>query len=589
MEGKYLINITTEMKTYNTLHNTFKRLSSDALNDFNKNFTVYFKNIDDVHSQCESIVLEKYAIPAIELAIESLISLKVHDVDADYFINEYLEPIYSWNHYFHLVDDKYNEIVLTSEALDEYRTARREGRGKWIGGGFGFNGAIKGATQAAALNLATGVAHGIWNVGAKTISSIGDGIKKDSLYKDPETKETLAKGVSACIYDTFNALIDIINDKSPNSIPATVIDNASKASRILKNINKIPENDLKKTLTDVVQLNPYAVDAYTALINKFGDTDHRIEETALLFGIVDAIKNEKKKLFMDKFRSYENLDFHKFERSKQDLEKYAALLGFDEGKQLIEEKSIAVYNEDIKIRTVNEKLYDTEKEAQEVRTELNKRTFNHVVYDTEQQAIEAKNKYNNEINEQKARTVNGVIYKNKEEADKIRNKKNVRIPLAIGIFLMPYIFSWITLRKGYSVLSRTLSFGWMIALVLPYLLTANDMEVTNESPAANITEQKSSIAQQPSETRYFNFMGGRGTVMSIEVTPSNQAIVTFHGSSDSEVLYKGPFSNEIKFKDGSGIKFDNNNQVFLMSNIDSGTYEKGCIIDGEICSSELWE
>ena len=116
MEGKYLINITTEMKTYNTLHNTFKRLSSDALNDFNKNFTVYFKNIDDVHSQCESIVLEKYAIPAIELAIESLISLKVHDVDADYFINEYLEPIYSWNHYFHLVDDKYNEIVLTSES-----------------------------------------------------------------------------------------------------------------------------------------------------------------------------------------------------------------------------------------------------------------------------------------------------------------------------------------------------------------------------------------------------------------------------------------------------------------------------------------
>lgn len=44
--------------------------------------------------------------------------------------------------------------------------------------------------------------------------------------------------------------------------------------------------------------------------------------------------------------------------------------------------------------------------------------------------------------------------------------REVSILLGLGIFFLPYIFSWFTLRQGYTTLSRVLSFGWMILLIL---------------------------------------------------------------------------------------------------------------------------
>lgn len=43
----------------------------------------------------------------------------------------------------------------------------------------------------------------------------------------------------------------------------------------------------------------------------------------------------------------------------------------------------------------------------------------------------------------------------------IKNKK-VSVSLAIGIFLIPLIFAWFTLRRGYANSARIISFGWLI-------------------------------------------------------------------------------------------------------------------------------
>lgn len=45
-------------------------------------------------------------------------------------------------------------------------------------------------------------------------------------------------------------------------------------------------------------------------------------------------------------------------------------------------------------------------------------------------------------------------------------ERSVSILLGMGIFFMPYIFSWFTLRQGYSTLARFVSFGWMIFFIL---------------------------------------------------------------------------------------------------------------------------
>ena len=41
--------------------------------------------------------------------------------------------------------------------------------------------------------------------------------------------------------------------------------------------------------------------------------------------------------------------------------------------------------------------------------------------------------------------------------------------LGVGIFFMPYIFSWFTLREGYTVISRVISFVWLLIVVVVFM------------------------------------------------------------------------------------------------------------------------
>ena len=43
--------------------------------------------------------------------------------------------------------------------------------------------------------------------------------------------------------------------------------------------------------------------------------------------------------------------------------------------------------------------------------------------------------------------------------------RKVSLLLGVGIFLLPYIFAWYTLRKGHSTISRVVSFSWLFWLI----------------------------------------------------------------------------------------------------------------------------
>lgn len=43
--------------------------------------------------------------------------------------------------------------------------------------------------------------------------------------------------------------------------------------------------------------------------------------------------------------------------------------------------------------------------------------------------------------------------------------RKVSFLLGLGIFLLPYIFAWYTLRKGHSMISRVISFAWLFWLI----------------------------------------------------------------------------------------------------------------------------
>ena len=44
--------------------------------------------------------------------------------------------------------------------------------------------------------------------------------------------------------------------------------------------------------------------------------------------------------------------------------------------------------------------------------------------------------------------------------------RRVSIRLAVGTVLLPFIFSWFTLRKGHSTSSRIVAFGWLAVVAV---------------------------------------------------------------------------------------------------------------------------
>lgn len=73
-------------------------------------------------------------------------------------------------------------------------------------------------------------------------------------------------------------------------------------------------------------------------------------------------------------------------------------------------------------------------------------------------------------------------------------QRPVGMPLAIGIFFLPIVFSWLTLRKGYSATAKLISFAWL-AVWLLFIFAP----VGNKAPAppANSSPRASSAKSDP--------------------------------------------------------------------------------------------
>ena len=86
-------------------------------------------------------VINDFLTDIVNQGVYSITLKTIEDQYGNYYLKDFVSA-------FEEVQNQYMEIVLKGEALDAYRTARRENRARWSGGGFGLQGAIKGAASA---------------------------------------------------------------------------------------------------------------------------------------------------------------------------------------------------------------------------------------------------------------------------------------------------------------------------------------------------------------------------------------------------------------------------------------------------------
>lgn len=285
-------------------YNDFRKMYTESAgvyaDEFSKRYDRQLSNLDDLAKYAYGIGSELFADAVSSLAIESLLVWDIYDIDNDRFINEYYKFYHTWDDDFGVISDKYMEIVLKGQQLDEYHRARRLGRGRVIGGGFGLQGAAMGMVQAGAINMVFGAAHATLNGISKMISMGVDSYKKNAIFNDPLTKQTLVDGLYRAVFNIHYALIDVFAERVQNLPEGIKInsEDVKKADAIFNNIKnrKLDKALLSKLITEILTLNPYKVECYQFALEEFWDEIEQrdeIEKIASYFGVnVESIKEE---------------------------------------------------------------------------------------------------------------------------------------------------------------------------------------------------------------------------------------------------------------------------------------------------------
>lgn len=168
-------------------------------------------DIDDVLDEYNTVVTLVISHLLKDRLYGYLINADIYDVSEEMMI-EKCWATSAADEAYNIVAEAYNDIQETYEGEVEYRKLRKAGRGRVVGGGFGFSGAIKGMATAGAMNTATGLGHSIVNAFGNLKSSIAADEAKDALYESKKTYRLLEEGVANSVVATVQEFVGFIND-----------------------------------------------------------------------------------------------------------------------------------------------------------------------------------------------------------------------------------------------------------------------------------------------------------------------------------------------------------------------------------------
>ena len=200
--------------------------------------------------------------------------------------NDFLERMFrSGRNFSEAMDEVAEELFAYTNQKNlesEYRDFRKESRSRLIG----YN--LSGMAISGTVNIATGLAHSIFNVidGALTNSNINSEI--NAIYKNPQTVEKLRRAASRDIKNMWPLFFEVYGYDPRYDI---IFDDKSRRQAISisnnLNENRIPENYIKEAVTQMILKAPYESIFYTAAYKHFGDPDgdSNIVNFAKIFGI----------------------------------------------------------------------------------------------------------------------------------------------------------------------------------------------------------------------------------------------------------------------------------------------------------------
>lgn len=189
----------------------------------------------------------------------------------------------------------FDEILQANASAQQYRELRKESRGRVIGGGFGFEGAVKGMAAAGAMNAAAGIGHSIFNSIGNALdnASAKDAMKK--IFQDESLIRKYVRIAFEAVTDISVIVLDLF-EKRNLIAPNCVMSDENNA--LFENLKKgrIPKSDIPQIFLGLIQKTPYLYKYYDWGVEYFPEYEETLIEMACLMCYVPNELSSSKKI-----------------------------------------------------------------------------------------------------------------------------------------------------------------------------------------------------------------------------------------------------------------------------------------------------
>ena len=211
----------------------------DAIHSVEKPFYEWYEkrgDIEEVLNQYKAFAQKTLSSYAIRALFPQLSENEIYDISENTYVRECV-ALSDSDQAFRDVRKTYQQILQKQQEAEEYREIRKDSRGRWQGGGFGLGGAIKGATQAAAMNAVSGLGHSLVNAVGNAGSSMAASSSKRELYK--RAKDSLLIGIQRDMANLFVSHIELLNQYEEELVTNSF--DKDKSNALFENAKKLPD------------------------------------------------------------------------------------------------------------------------------------------------------------------------------------------------------------------------------------------------------------------------------------------------------------------------------------------------------------
>ena len=193
----------------------------------------------------------------------------IYDIGRTQFIRSYMSDFYDmYRENLNSVFEAYSAILEDRDNMAEYRDWQKASRGRWVGGGFGMKGAIKGSVQASLMNAGSDLFHGIGDNIREASDNAEMNKKLKELYESYWVKNLLCNEPRYVVIAIYNIVSEILIERLQLSRNVFRVDIES-ADVLYDDTLKsnAPDEKKRENYIKCIQMNPMKPEFYQVIID----------------------------------------------------------------------------------------------------------------------------------------------------------------------------------------------------------------------------------------------------------------------------------------------------------------------------------